>query len=111
MNSETCRQILQALKQNVEMGMGYKTLAGFMGFSAKQVKDFEDTGNPCESMLTCWGNLDTKENNVLKLQGLVEKLKRDDILELLKSELDVAKEKCGCRVCTPGVQRCQGQLK
>ena len=99
MNSETCRQILQALKHNIDSGMGYPTLAGLMGFTANQVKDFEENGKPCENMLKHWSSLDTKENNVLKLKGLVAKLKRDDILELLKKELKEAKGKCDCPEC------------
>ena len=99
MNAETHRVILQKLKNNVEVGMGYISLAGLMGFSAKQVKIFESSDDPCKKMLECWSDLDAKHNNVLKLKGLVEKLKRDDIVELLQSELDEAKKDCVCSSC------------
>jgi hypothetical protein len=99
MNSETVRKILQALKQNIDTGMGYPTLAGLMGFSASRVKEFEENDKPSKNMLECWSNLDTRANNVLKLKDLVVKLKRDDILKLLKPELQKAREKCHCSNC------------
>ncbi|XP_028411008.1 uncharacterized protein LOC114533635 [Dendronephthya gigantea] len=99
MNSEICREICQKLKQNIQTGMGYPTLAGFMGFSADKVKSFECEGDVCENMMMCWSSLDQTNNNVLKLKDLVVRLKRDDILELLKSELKRKSYECGCPEC------------
>ena len=99
MNAETCRKILVKLKDNVDSGMGYTTLAGRMDFSAEQVKEFEASGDPCKSMIESWSSLDAKGNNVLKFKGLVEEIRRDDIVQLLKGELEKAMKKCGCPSC------------
>ena len=98
MNVEVCRKICQKLKDNVDTGMGYVTLAGKMGFSKNQVTSFEREGDVCEKMFRCWTDIGT-ENNVLKLRDLVESMQRADILELLDSELQDAKDKCGCSEC------------
>lgn len=99
MNSEICREVCLKLKQNIQTGMGYPTLAGLMDFSADKVKTFEVEGDVCENMMRCWSSLDNTKNNVLKLKDLVGELKRDDILELLKSELKRKSEECGCPEC------------
>ena len=98
MNAEVFRQICAKLKDNVDTGMGYVTLAGHMGFSKNMVTNFEREGDPCENMFRYWTDQCT-ENNVLRLKELVEKLGRADILEMLNSELQKAKNKCGCSKC------------
>ena len=98
MNAEVCRQICEKLKDNVDTGMGYVTLAGKMGFSKNRVTSFEREGDVCEKMFRCWTDTGT-ENNVLKLRDLVESMQRADILKLLDSELQDAKDECGCSEC------------
>ena len=99
MNVETCRIICQKLtdRNMVATGMGFTTLAGKMGFSEEEFKEFEACDKPCESMLKAWSSRDARGNNVLKLMDLVKKMKRDDIVELLKAELE--KVECHCREC------------
>ena len=97
MNSETCRQIEVMLMTNIDSGMGYVTLAGKMDFSANDVESFQP--EPSKNMLKCWTSKGSSKNNVLKLKELVIECQRADIVELLDKELDIAKNKCGCRDC------------
>lgn len=65
-----------------------------MGYSGEKVHEFESTDNPVKSLVMFWSET-LESNNVLKFIGLVNQLKRDDIVKLLEDALP----KCECERC------------
>ena len=65
-------------------GKDYKALSGHMEYTAGFMKTFELEKDPADALLTHWA---TKcGNNVKKLIGMLKKMERDDLVEMLESQ-------------------------
>ena len=78
-----------------DLGIGYTTLGGLMGYSAQKVNEFELTDNPSKSLVEYWNQ--TKSNTALKLIKHLKSMGRDDIVDILQNDLD--KVGCHCAKC------------
>lgn len=78
-----------------DLGIGYTTLGGLMGYSAQKVNEFESKDNPSKRLVEFWSL--TKSNTALKLIELLKSMGRDDIVDILQNDLD--KLDCHCAKC------------
>ena len=83
LNTSVYRNVCTKLNQEIE-GKDWKALAGLMGYSNEFVKNLivKCKNEPAEALISNW---ETKSgHDVKELIGLLEKIDREDIIELLQ---------------------------
>ena len=81
LNASVYRNVCTKLNQEIE-GKDWKTLAGLMGYSNEFVKNLKRNVDPAGALLSDW---ETKSgHDVKKLIGLLNKIERNDIIELMQ---------------------------
>lgn len=66
------------------MGKDYRSLAGKMGLTHREVKNLDRSENPTEELLNIWMCETDTGRTVSDLMELFEKIKRHDAIKLLK---------------------------
>ena len=85
LNASVYTNVCMKLNQEIE-GKDWKALAGLMGYSNEFVKNLimKYKNEPAEALISNW---ETKSGHDVKaLIGLLEKIGRGDIIELLRQE-------------------------
>lgn len=89
------------------MGKDYRSLAGKMKFSHRQVKNIDMKNNPTEELLALWVTGDGSKT-VSDLIELLTKIERYDAIRLLKEHIDTGKSYyrkcCVCKNCCVGMK-------
>ena len=76
-------RVCQALRVSIS-GKDYRALAGKMGYTTKDVNNFNLEKDPARALLYDW---DTEDgNNVGKLIQMLSKLGRDDVIEIIQKD-------------------------
>lgn len=86
LNCETYRKLCNKLNDKME-NKDWRTLAGKMGYSSGEVKDFERGQNAADALLQNW-KMTSNEHDVPALIELLKKMERNDLVELLESHPD-----------------------
>ena len=81
LNASVYRNVCTKLNQEIE-GKDWNTLAGLMEYSNEFVKNLKRNVDPAGALLSDW---ETKSgHDVKKLIGLLNKIERNDIIELMQ---------------------------
>ena len=81
LNASVYSNVCTKLNQEIG-GKDWKTLAGVMGYNNEFVKNLKRNDDPAEALLSFW---ETKSgHDVKKLIGLLKKIGRNDIIELMQ---------------------------
>ena len=81
LNASVYINVCQKLNQEIG-GKDWKTLAGVMGYNNEFVKNLKRNDDPAGALLSDW---ETKSgHDVKKLIGLLNKIERNDIIELMQ---------------------------
>ncbi|XP_046845331.1 uncharacterized protein LOC124439148 isoform X2 [Xenia sp. Carnegie-2017] len=86
LNCEAYRKLCNKL--NDDMGnKDWRTLAGNIGYSAGEVRDFSREKSPADALLQSWKTT-SHEHDIPALIELLKKMERNDLVKLLESQPD-----------------------
>ena len=82
LDSSLKSKVCQLLNKKSVLKRDFRGLAAKMKFESSEIELFEQCDNPTDALLQEWGT--GKEATVENLIKLLEKMKRDDVIEILK---------------------------
>ena len=82
LDSSIKSEVCQLLNKRSVLNRDFRGLAAKMTFENSEIKLFEQCDNPTDALLQEWGT--RREATVENLIKILEKMKRDDVVDILK---------------------------
>lgn len=86
LNSKTLNKVKASLNRKSATGNNWQTVAHYVGFKGAEISSIGQSEDPTEELFNQWEEKDVQKANVTELIKILQKMHRNDVIEILKKE-------------------------